>query len=41
MSAICSCTWLLPPTSVEGQQLPFTVAVVDWSPDALSQQRRN
>jgi hypothetical protein len=40
VSAVLSCAWLGAPTSAEGQQLPFTVTVVDWTPDALDRQRR-
>jgi hypothetical protein len=40
VGAVLSCAWLLAPARANGQQLPFTVTVVDWSPDALARQRR-
>lgn len=33
------CAGLLAPAAANGQQLPFTVTVVDWSADALARQR--
>jgi hypothetical protein len=34
------CVWPLAPTAANGQQLPFSVTVIDWTPEALASQRR-
>jgi hypothetical protein len=39
VSAVLTSAWLGAPTSAAGQELPFTVTVVDWTSDALARQR--
>src|SRR5688572_21101959 len=40
LSVVLLCAWHLGPSVVAAQQLPFTVTIVDWQPEAMQRQKR-